>query len=265
MKDEALALVAETTNPVQKLNILREFVQALTLRSLHESEAFTSLVFVGGTALRFVYSLPRFSEDLDFSLYETAGYQPEVWMKKIKRDLSLSGFDVRLSWNDRTVVHKAWIKLAGILHEARLAGVPQQNLSIKIEIDTHPPDGHVAQRSIVTRHRLLAIQHDDLSTLMAGKLHALLTRKYAKGRDWYDLVWYRGKRPPVEPNLRFLQNALNQTQGEEAWNATHWKQLLQRRLETLDGQKLIDDVQPFLERPLEADLLRTETILSLLN
>jgi len=70
VKDEALALAAETSSPAQKLNILREFVQALTLRSLHESEAFVNLAFVGGTALRFVYSLPRFSEDLDFTLLD---------------------------------------------------------------------------------------------------------------------------------------------------------------------------------------------------
>ncbi len=266
MKDEALALAAETSSPAQKLNILREFVQALTLRSLHESEAFVNLAFVGGTALRFVYSLPRFSEDLDFSLHEWDKYRPDIWIQKVKRDLSLAGFNVRITWNDKTVVHKVWIKIAELMYEAGLAGVPQQNLSIKLEIDTDPPSGHVAERSIITRHRLLAIQHYDLPSLMAGKLHALLTRKYPKGRDWYDLVWYRAQRPPVEPNLILLQNALKQTQGESGYDAaTNWQLRLRHRIEALDDHKLIAEIQPFLEHPEEARLLRNEHILSILQ
>ena len=264
MKDEALALVADVSSPAQKMNRLREYVQALSLRSLHESEAFVNLAFVGGTALRFVYGLPRFSEDLDFSLHEKIGYAPQQWMKKLKRDLSLAGFNVRVTWNDRTVVHKGWIKIAELMHEAGLAGVPQQNLSIKLEIDTRPPQGQVIEHSIITRHRLLALQHCNLPSLMAGKLHALLTRKYPKGRDWYDLVWYRGRRPPVEPNLSLLQNALNQTKGAQAHDAANWKRDLRNRLMDLDDQKLIADVQPSLEHPQDAELLRTEHTLSLL-
>ena len=61
MKDEALALARAVADPAQKLNVLREYIQAVTLRSLHESEAFVQLAFVGGTALRFVHRLPRFS------------------------------------------------------------------------------------------------------------------------------------------------------------------------------------------------------------
>lgn len=68
MKDELLGDVAKVENPTQKLNLMREYLQAVALRSLHESEAFKNLAFVGGTALRFIYSLARFSEDLDFSL-----------------------------------------------------------------------------------------------------------------------------------------------------------------------------------------------------
>ncbi|MFO7821977.1 MAG: nucleotidyl transferase AbiEii/AbiGii toxin family protein [Lentisphaeria bacterium] len=264
MKDEVLALVADTSNPAQKLNLLREFVQALILRSLHESEAFVNLAFVGGTALRFVYALPRFSEDLDFSLHKKGGYTPEAWMKKVKRDLALAGFNVRITWNDKTVVHKAWIRIADLMHEAGLAGVPQQNLSIKLEIDTLPPPGHVSERSIITRHRLLALHHYDLPSLMSGKLHALLTRKYPKGRDWYDLVWYRGRRPPVAPNLVLLQNALNQTEEEGACEAANWKHTLRDRIENLDDRQLVADVQPFLEHPEEAELLRTEHVLSVL-
>ena len=90
MKEQAIDLVQIVQAPAEKLNILREYLQAFVMRSLHESEAFACLSFVGGTALRFVYDLPRFSEDLDFSLEEPTGYDPLQWLKKLKRDMTLS-------------------------------------------------------------------------------------------------------------------------------------------------------------------------------
>lgn len=264
MKDEALALVRPVSDPTAKLNLLREFLQALALRSLHESEAFTRLAFVGGTALRFAYGLPRFSEDLDFSLEGPRGYEPEKWLKKLKTDLGLAGFEAAVSWNDKTTVHKAWVRAAGVLKDAGLAAIPGQKLSIKIEIDTRPPAGAVCERAVVTRHRVLALQYYDLPSLMAGKVHALLTRKYAKGRDWYDLLWYRGRRPPAEPNLTLLQNALDQSQGAGKLSAANWKADL-AAVGKLSCAKLRDDVRPFLERPGEAELIEVENIRAVLR
>jgi hypothetical protein len=265
MKDEAVSLAAAVPDPAGKLNLLREYLQALALRSLHESEAFVHLAFVGGTALRFIAALPRFSEDLDFSLHQPEGYRPESWFKKLKTDLGLAGFDVAVAWNGQTAVHKAWIKIAGILKEVGLAAMPEQNLSIKMEIDTHPPDGAVLKRSLVTRHRLLALQHYDLASLMAGKIHALVTRSYPKGRDWYDLVWYCGQRPALEPNIGLLQNALNQTQGSRAPAASNWRADLLARLEGIDCRALRNDVASFLERPEESALLDKENLAAVLS
>ena len=90
---------------------------------------------------------------------------------------------------------------------------------------------------------------------MAGKLHALLARGYPKGRDWFDLVWYRSRRPPVEPNLQFLQHALDQTRGAEYRRAGDWRRLLRTRLADLETGILARDVEPFLERPADATLL----------
>ncbi len=264
MKDEALAIIRNLTDPSRKLNRLREYLQLLALRSFHESEALGNLAFVGGTALRFVFSLPRFSEDMDFSLEKDSEYKPERWMKKLKNDLVLAGFNTSVSWNDRTTVHKSWIRVAGLLQEAGLAVMPNQKLSIKLEIDTQPPAGAVCVRTIITRDRMLALQHYDLSSLMAGKVHALITRRYPKGRDWYDLLWYTGRRPSVEPNLTQLQNALNQTKGTGVHDASQWKTDLIARIEVYDDKKLRADVQPFLEHPDEALLLTTETIRSVL-
>jgi hypothetical protein len=260
MKAEAIQLVASEPDPAKAMNLLREYLQAITLRSLHESEAFSQLAFVGGTALRFAHDLARFSEDLDFSLENPQGYDPEQWMRKLKRDIELSGLPLSVKWNDRTTVHKAWLKWPGILNAAGLSPRPEQNLSIKLEIDTRPPPGAACTRQIVTNHRLLALQVYELPSLMAGKVHALMTRSYPKGRDWYDLLWYRGHRPAIEPNLEQLQNALDQTQGKGMHDASAWQQLCIDRVEQLDAAVLAADVAPFLERREEIDLLTTENL-----
>jgi hypothetical protein len=101
VKAEALDFALRSKDPLDRVNILREYVQACALRSLHESKAFERLSFGGGTALRFLFDLPRYSEDLDFSLETPLGYEPLAWMAKLKRDLSRLGFETELSWNDR--------------------------------------------------------------------------------------------------------------------------------------------------------------------
>jgi hypothetical protein len=255
VKDEALALVAGIADPAQKLNLLREYLQAFTLRALSESEAFVHLAFVGGTALRFLYGLPRFSEDLDFSLEDERGYEPVRWLEKLKRDLSLAGYEPELSWNPRKVVQDAWIRLPVILHEAGIAGRPEQKLSIKLEIDTRPPAGAQTEMEVLQRHVLFTVRHHDLESLMAGKVHALLTRPYTKGRDWYDLLWYYARRPRVEPNLTLLQNALDQTQGRGVYDASGWREQLKSKLDELDEARMIEDVRFFLERAEDVRLM----------
>ena len=265
MKEQAIGLVQNVQAPAEKLNILREYLQAFAMRSLHESEAYACLSFVGGTALRFVYDLPRFSENLDFSLENPTGYDPLKWLKKLKRDMTLAGFDTAISWNDRKTVHTAWVKVAGLLKETGLAAMAGQNLSIKLEIDSQPPAGAETISTVINRHLMFALQHHSLSSLMAGKVHALLTRKYSKGRDWYDLLWYLGHRPPTVPNLGLLKNALDQTQGTGTFQSADWRGLLLGKVHGQDFSTLLQDVEPFLERSQDAKLMTAEHFQSLLD
>lgn len=265
MKDEALALIENVDDPARALNLLREYVQAFVLRSLHECEAFTTIAFVGGTALRFLQRLPRFSEDLDFSLVDHRGYEPKRWLTKVRRDLELAGFACAVTFNERKTVNVSWVRIAGLLAEAKLAARAGQKLSVKLEIDTRPPAGAAVQRTVVVRHLTFALRHYALESLMAGKLHALITRAYPKGRDWFDLVWYRARRPPVEPGIALLQNALDQTQGQGRVDARRWRDLVRARLAQLDTDRLMRDVRPFLERPEDRRLLTRDNIASVLR
>jgi len=226
---------------------------------------FSQLSFMGDTALRFVFGLPRFSEDLDFTLENESGFEPMRWLEKLKRDFHLSGFQAALSWNDRKTVHRAWIRVAGLLHETNMSAMPEQKLSVRLEIDTRPPSGAVLVKDIMNRYMVFAVRHHDLPSLMAGKIHALLTRPYTKGRDWYDLLWYRSQRPPVEPNVNLLHHALRQTQGCDALDVQQWRHLLQDRLAKIDHARMMDDVRSFLERHQDVHLMTINNFKRLLT
>jgi hypothetical protein len=201
---------------------------------------------------------------MDFAMVSRESYAGRGWMARLKRDLALAGFDPEVTWNDRKVVHVGWVRLPGILRDAGLSAMAAEKLAIKLEIDTRPPAGARCDRRVVTRHVTFLLQYYDLPSLLAGKLHAVITRRYAKGRDWYDLMWYLSQRPPVVPNLPLLQNALDQTRGAGRLDAGQWGALVRERLATLDMGAVAEDVRPFLERPRDAALLTAGNLLGLL-
>ncbi len=266
MKQDLLAIVSNTADPAEKQNLMREYIQACALRSLHEAGAFKNLSFVGGTALRFLFALPRFSEDLDFSLENKENYDPVSWLTKMKRDLGRLGFDADITWNDRKTVHTGWIKIAGLLYECGLSARPEQKIAVKIKIDTLPPEGAVTEKKIVNRHTIFAVRHHNLSCLMAGKIRALLTRPFQKGRDWYDLLWYASHIPPVQPNSFLLSNALAQPGEVNYFKAElGWKGSIHAMLNIISFDALKDDVAVFLENPKDADLFTEENFRELLS
>jgi hypothetical protein len=128
-----------------------------------------------------------------------------------------------------------------------------------------PPAGARCEKRIVTHEVSFLVQHYDLPSLFAGKLHAALQRTYTKGRDWYDVMWYLSRRPPVAPNILLLENALAQTAGGRAVQAARWKSLLRARLAVFDFAAVATDVQPFLEDPRDAALLTRENLLGCLD
>jgi hypothetical protein len=139
-------------------------------------------------------------------------------------------------------------------------------LAEKIEVDTHPPAGAGLETTLIRRHVTLRLQHHDRASLLAGKLHALFQRRYVKGRDLYDLLWYLSDPNWPAPNLTLLWNALQQT----GWDGPvpdkqNWRDILCQRLRSVDWKKSIADVKPFLERPNEVTLLTQENFEKLLS
>ncbi|MCK4818074.1 nucleotidyl transferase AbiEii/AbiGii toxin family protein, partial [bacterium] len=181
MKDHVLELVATRTGFNEKLNAMREYLEAYILRIMHDEGVFRSTAFLGGTALRFLYNLPRFSEDLDFSLTGHTHYIFADLIAKIKKELKLAGYDVSLSHNDEKTVQYAFFKFENLMYEAGISSHKEQKFSTKIEIDTKPPQGAVLKTDLVNIYFPMSFLSYDITSLFAGKLHALLSRKYTKG------------------------------------------------------------------------------------
>jgi len=247
--------------------ITREYLQARLLECLQENGAFVNWVFVGGTALRFLYLMPRFSEDMDFSLAEP-GIDDNFTelMKKAKAGFQAEDYSITIKVKTEKTVKSAFIKFDGLLFEIGLSPHRSEVISIKVEIDTNPPAGANLETSVVRKHCLLNLQHYDKSSLLAGKLHALLTRKYVKGRDVYDLVWYLSDRTWPVPNIVLLNNALKQTGwlGPEM-TVDNWRKETAMRVSQYDWDKVVTDAHPFIERRDDLQMLTMQNVMKLLE
>ncbi len=267
MKEYLLTLARSNTDLSYRRNLAREYLQARVLESLQRSGAMIPMAFHGGTALRFLYGLTRFSEDLDFALEkpsESGHFQK--YLQAIRSTFQAEGYNLQIKVNDRKTVISAFVRFYSLPYDLEISPNPNEALSIKIELDTRPPEGAVLETDLVRRHITLRINHHDRATLFAGKLHAILHRKYAKGRDLFDLMWYLSDPTWPEPNLVMLNNALVQT----GWlgpglTGESWRSQVLKRLDQLNWKDALADVRPFLERPQELELLTRENFSRLLR
>ena len=267
MKDLLREILEPAPGALNKMLLAREYLQARTLQALQDQGVFQRWAFAGGTALRFLYSIPRLSEDLDFSLAD-AGLNADFSgaLDSIASLFKREAYDVSIVAKGEKTVASAFIKFRGLLYELGLSPHASQVFSIKLEVDTNPPAGATMQTSLVRRHVPLNIFHFDKASLLAGKIHDLFTRKYTKGRDMFDLMWYLGDRSWPAPNCTLLNAALAQAgwQGP-ALTVENWRTLLGNRLATVNWKAVREDVRPFLERPGDAELITRENLESVLK
>ena len=266
MKTYCLELTSRKQGYNEKLNTLREYLQAYILRIMHDEGFFRFAVFVGGTALRFLYDLPRFSEELDFSLKDKGTLDFAALMKKVDNELKLAGYEASVSRDTQKTVNNAWVKFPGLMYEAGISALKLQNFSIKIEVDTNPPEGAILKTDIVNKYFPLSFLSYDTASLFAGKLHAILTRKYTKGRDLFDLGWYLSKWKGLSPNIHLLRNALTQTK----WVGTlptenTWRELIYETIANVEWNKAKEDVLNFLENPKDLEIFSQENVLALVR
>ena len=262
MKDYLRELVNKSSNPVEGTNFTREYLQARILSGLQSAGAMIPLAFHGGTALRFLYSHGRFSEDLDFALEGNKdNYHFREYLHSIESTFTKENYKINIRVQDLKIVNSAFIRFPGLLYELGLSSQPNEVIAVKIEVDTNPPAGAVLETSVIRKFVVLQLHHHDKASLLSGKIHAILQRPYLKGRDIYDLFWYLSDPNWSEPNLVLLNNALEQTNwdGGEI-NMENWKQFVFERIQPLNWSVILADVRPFVEPGFDLELLTRENL-----
>lgn len=277
----------DLTNSNSSYDALREILQEIVLLGLYDAGFFKHAAFYGGTALRILHNLPRFSEDLDFSLLESnPKFNLVPYEEAIISTLKAFGFDVTIEIkekNNSSAIASAFVKGNTIEHLININAPKDitnkihrdQAVKIKLEVDTNPPLEFDTANVIRLTPRPFSINAFTLPSLYAGKMHAILCRAWStrpKGRDWYDLVWYIANE--VELDSIHLKSRLSQSckyleenniQIPRELNKQTIKDLLLQRIETLDIVKAKNDVQPFIKDMREIELWSKEFFVAVIE
>jgi len=244
------------TSQRDELNAIKEIAQEIALCSLARSNFFNSAAFQGGSCLRIVHKLNRFSEDLDFILFESnKTFVWEPFLKALQSEFALYNLEIQVIDRSKAdqAVKQAFLKDTSfgkvlVLTHPRSPS-DKQSVQIKLEIDTNPPAGSNFQTHYLDFPYEFSIVTQDLPSLFASKCHALLCRPYTKGRDWFDFVWYVSKK--IVPNYVHLTNALQQAgpwQGQNVIASGEWLvEALKNKIVTVDWTVAKTDAEYFLQ------------------
>lgn len=248
-----------------RLRALREVLQQLALLGLWRARFYEHAALYGGTALRVVHGLDWFSEDLDFSLLASdGGFGFDRFNAALQTELRAHGFEVHVQTKvkaRRSAIQSTFIKAdtrAQLIEirtpESLIRGVPPgHTLRITVEVDTDPPGGFSTEVRYLLSPIPFAVRVFALPDLFAGKLHAVLCRRWrtrVKGRDWYDLVWFAGHHP--ELRLEHLEARMVQSGHWPAGKPLTAARLRERLAATIDAVDLAQarsEVEPFVRDP----------------
>ena len=237
---------------IQEEQALKEIAQEIALAGLSRGDFFKKAAFQGGTCLRILHGLNRFSEDLDFVLKKiNSDFGWQVYLDDIRTEFDAYGIHLEIVDRSKTedTVQKAWIKTSSIgkILQARFDDNAKK-LNIKLEIDTNPPSGSFYEIRYLDFPFPFAVLAQDLPSLFASKSHALLCREYTKGRDWHDFLWYAFQKIPLNNNL--LSEALNQIgpwQGRKIKVNREWyRREMEKKIMATDWSEAKRDIERFL-------------------
>jgi predicted nucleotidyltransferase component of viral defense system len=222
-----------------KKNILREYLQYKIMEIIFNSKFAVRLSFLGGTALRIIHENTRFSEDLDFDNFKLSKNDFTLLTKEIQNGLKLEGYEVEIR-NVMKGAFRCYIKLPGVLFDNAISGLKQEKILIQVDTESHdfdykPDKVFLNKFDIFTQ---IAVTPPDI--LLAQKIFALLNRKRAKGRDFYDVIFLLQK---AKPNYKYL------TQKAGIKDKQMLKKKILAHVETLNLKELARDVEPFLFQP----------------
>jgi predicted nucleotidyltransferase component of viral defense system len=248
------------SNKDEATQALREIMQEVALAGLYRKGFFEKAAFYGGTALRIFYRLDRFSEDLDFSLLQSdPDFSINFYLPAIVDEFEALGMHVSIKEKQKTIetnIDSAFLKSETIWKELVLEGVvPQQGLGqtasikIKLEVDTMPPPGFETEEKLLLKPFSFYVKCFSLSDLFAGKMHALLFRKWkdnVKGRDWYDMEWYIRRGVPLNLSHFALRALDSGDWNTETISQSEFRELLNAKIDAVNFSRIKDDIRRFI-------------------
>ena len=259
-------------NEEETLAAMREIMQEIALAALSRTDFYKKAAFYGGTALRIFHGLDRYSEDLDFSLLETdPKFSLTPYFSAITDEFEALGIRVSIREKDKrikTPIESAFLKSETIWQELVLEDIVKQHgissnksIKIKIEIDRVPPLGFETEEKLLVRPFSFYVNCFSLPSLFAGKLHALLFRKWknrVKGRDWYDMEWYIRKGVPLNISHFLLRARETKDWNEETINKEQVLELLKDKIHSVSFDSVKDDVRKFIRNDEQLAIWNTD-------
>jgi len=204
IKNHFPAIIQE--NSIFRKYMLKEYVQLLILDFLSTTAYVGKITFIGGTNLRLIKGIDRFSEDLDFDCKNFSEREFLKMTDDILVFLQRSGLRVetRDKQSDKLKAFRRNIYFPELLFEMGLSGYKEERFLIKIEMQNQ---GFDYVRDVVNVKRLgfffpFPVPPDNV--LCAMKISALLSR--AKGRDFYDAMFLLLQ---TEPDYQYLNQKCN--------------------------------------------------------
>lgn len=261
-------------------NAIHEIMQELALLGLWRAKFFEHAAFYGGTSLRILYGLNRFSEDLDFSLLKPdPSFDLRPFLKGVEEELQISGLDVRVEQRIKrpeNPIVSAFLK-TGTLETFIRIGLDEslkrlthsdEMIKIKLEVDIDPPQDFSTEVRYLTKPIPFSVRSYVQEDLFAGKMHAALCRAYkvrVKGRDWFDFIWYINK--GISLNLAHLESRLRQSgnyTSKTVLTKDVFLHLLEQKIRNVDFEAAKEDIKRFIKNPQEIEGWSTEFFLSLI-
>ncbi len=247
-------------NATQKTNAQHQVMQQIVLAGLQKGGFFEHAAFYGGTCLRIFHGLPRFSEDMDFTLVEkNPAIHLENYFQPIREVFALTGKDVVITKKEKLHfgrVESAFLKEDTAAYD--IAFQTEKTIKVKIELDTNPPLLFDTEQKLMMQPYSTMIRCLTLPDLFAGKMHALVFRNWKtriKGRDWYDFEWYIRHNIPL--HFAHLQERIREFNGQEV-TRDEFMHLLRERLANANISQVKEDVLPFVNNPSELDIWSNE-------
>jgi len=249
----------------EKHNAINEVMQEIALAGLYRGGFFDKAAFYGGTCLRIFHGVPRFSEDMDFSLTEkNVEFDIENYFPAVIEEFKASGRDVLITKKEKKVqtkVESAFLKDNTEMYD--LIFKTEKEIKIKIEVDTDPPLGFSTEQKLSLMPFSFMTRCFTLSDLYAGKMHALIFRSYknrVKGRDWYDFEWY--VRHDIPLNFAHFQIRAKEFNGLDI-DKEDFIKMLSEKLGSTDINMVKRDIMPFIQNPAVLDIWSNDYFLQL--